>query len=171
MAGTRTAPIVGALTVTENHIALGLVDASGDLYSEDLKTVGGGLADMAEIQAYAAAYQLGTQASLYEVRHTAIWTGSINPTNAEALFRGTVAEGINMGFRDTDVFNAVYGGRLIAPVAATMVANTDTPVYPLVAPMTTLTAAMIVLLGAGYSLETLQFTGRRERKNNVKIRT
>lgn len=170
MPGTRTAPTVGALTVTENLISLGLVDASGDLYSEPLKTTGGGLADMAEIEAYAAAYQSGSNASLYEVRHTAVWTGSINPTNALALFRASVSEGINIGLRDTDVFNATAGQRLIAPVAATMVGNTDTPVYPLVAPMDAITAAMITLLGAGYSLETLQFTGRRERKGNVKVR-
>lgn len=171
MPGTRTAPTVGALTVTENLISLGLVDASGDLFSASLKSQGGELEDMAEIETAAAAYQLSTNASLYEVRHTAIWRGSLNPTNALALYRATIAEGINMSYRDTDVFNAIANMRLIAPVAETMVASTDTPVYPLVAPLSTLNAALITLIGAGYSLESLQFTGRRERKNNTKIRT
>lgn len=169
MAGTRTAPQVGALTVTENIVSLGLIDASGDKFSEGAKVIGGGLADMAEIEALAVAYQAGTQASLWEVRHTAVWTGSANPSNAEALFRGSIAEGINLGFRDTDVFNAIAHQRLVAPVAATMVGNTDTPVFPLVAPMTALVNAYITLLGAGYSLETMQFTGRRERRNNTRI--
>lgn len=165
---TRTAPTVGALTVSENLIGLSLMDASGDKFSESIKTVGGALADMAEVEAVAAAYQAASQASLFEVRMTQVWTGSANPTNADVGQRNSIADGINMAYRDTDVFNAVFGGRLIAPVAATMVGNSDDPVYPLVVPLSTLVAAYITLLGVGYSLESLQYTERRERKNNAK---
>jgi len=170
MAGTRTAPIIGALTVTENLISIRTVDASEDLHSEPIKVIGGGLADMAEIEALTAAYQAATQASVYEVAHTAVWTGSINPTNAQALFRGGVEDGINLGFNDTDVFNSQFGFRLVAPVAATMVSNSDQPVVPIVTPMSELVAALITLAGAGFSLETLQYTGRKDRKGNAKRR-
>lgn len=170
MAGTRTAPTVGALTVTENLIGFRVIDGSDDIYSTPLKTIGGGLADMAEIEALAAAFQPTTQASLFEVHHTAIWRGSANPSNAEFLARGSIADGLNLLYKDTDVFNAVQSFRIPAPVAALMVDNSDTPVYPLVAPMIAFNTALIALLGAGYSLESLQYTERRERSNNTKRR-
>ena len=76
-----------------------------------------------------------------------------------------------MLYRDSDVLNAVQTQRLIAPVAATMVGSSDSPVYPFVAPMIALNDAQIALIGAGYSLESIQFTGRRERRNNERILT
>lgn len=171
MAGTRTAPEVVATEITQNNISIGVVDASGDTYSEGVVIAGGALPTLATIEALVVAYQAATQASVWEVSVTNVFRGSKNPGNANALFRAGKENGINMLYRDTDVLNAVATQRLVAPVAATMVANTDMPVYPLVAPMVALNAAFIALLGAGYSLESLQFTGRRERRNNSKITT
>jgi len=171
MAGTKTAPEVVATEITQNNVSIGLVDASGDTYSEGIVIAGGALPTLATIEALVVAYQAATQASVWEVTVTNVFRGSKNPSNANALYRGSKAEGINMLYRDTDILNAVSTQRLIAPVAATMVASSDTPVYPLVAPMVALNAAYIALLGAGYSLESLQFTGRRERRNNTKIAT
>jgi len=171
MAGTRTAEETLAANISENQISIGLVDASGDTYSENYSVTGAALPSLVLVEAVVAAYQLATQASIWEVRVTNVWQGSKNPTNANALYRGTKAEGINMLYRDTDVLNAVQTQRLVAPVAATMVSNTDTPVYPLIAPMVALNDAQIALIGAGYSLESIQFTGRRERRNNTRIST
>lgn len=171
MAGTRTAPVVGAGTITENQVSIGLVDASGDTYSDGFSMVGAALPTLATIETLVAAYQLATQASIWQVLVTNVFRGSKNPTNAEFLARGSVESGINMLYRDTDVMNAVTTQRLVAPIAATMVGNTDTPVYPLAVPMIALNAAYIAAIGAGYSLESLQYTGRRERKNNTKVAT
>jgi hypothetical protein len=171
MAGTRTAPETTALDVSANQVTMHLVDISGDLKTENIKTPGGAILDNADIEAFAVAYQAASHASLWGVTQTIQWFGSINPSNAESGIRPMVEQGINIGFNDTDVFNSATTQRLLAPVAATMVGNTDTPVYPTVAPMTALLAAYIALLGAGYSVEFLQYTARRERSNNTRIRT
>lgn len=171
MAGTRTAPEVIAGEITQNNVSIGVVDASGDTWSEGFVINGGALPNLALAEAVAVAYQAATQASVWEVTVTNVWRGSKNPTNANFLARFGKENGINLLYRDTDVLNAVRNQRLVSPVAATMVASTDQPVYPLVAPMVALNDAIIALIGAGYSLESLQFTGRRERKNNTKITT
>lgn len=171
MAGTKTAPAVTAATITENQISISVVDASGDSYSDGYKVAGGALPTLTLIETLVNAYQAATQASVYQVTVANVFRGSKNPSNAETLARFQAENGINMLFRDTDVLNAVQTQRLVAPVAATMVGMTDTPVYPLVAPMDALVAAYIAAIGAGYSLESLQYTGRRERKNNTKVLT
>lgn len=171
MAGTRTAPAATAGDVTANLVTMHLVDISGDLKTETIKTPGGAILDNADIQAFSVAYQAASHASLWGVSQQIDWFGSINPTNAEAGIRPMVEQGINLGFNDTDVFNSATTQRLLAPVAATMIGNTDTPVYPLVTPLSTLVNAYITLMGAGFSLEFLQYTARKERKNNTRIRT
>lgn len=167
MPGTRTAPTVGALTVTENLVSLGLVDASGDKWSEAVDLPGGALADMAEIEAYAAAYQLNTNASLWRVTQQVIWEGAFDPNNAVAAFRATVAEGINLLYRDA-LLEAI-DARVVAPVDTIMQGNQDIPL--LVAPLTTLVTAYLAMQAAGVNLESMQFTGRRERRNNPRIAT
>lgn len=173
MAGTRTAPTVGALTTTEQTVGISLIDASEDVFSDSLKFEGGALLDMAEIEAWVADYQPATQASIFEVRHQIVWRGSANPTNAEAGYRGSIADGININFLDTDVFNSGVGMRVIAPVAAWLQGNSDVVIVPAVGVADALldqTLTLLNSLGGGFSLETLQFTTRRERRNNPKRR-
>jgi len=170
---TRTAPTVGALTITEQLVGVSFVDASEDVFSDSLKLPGGALLDMADVEAWVADYQPVTQASLFEVRMMQVWRGSINPSNADAGFRGSIADGINIGYNDTDVFGASLGLRVIAPVAAWLQGNSDIVIVPLAgtpAAFNTETLNLINSLGGGYSLESLQFTTRRERRNNPKRR-
>lgn len=170
---TRTAPTVGALTITEQLVGVSLVDASEDIFSDSIKLPGGALLDMAEVEAWVADYQPTTQASLYEVRMTQVWRGSVNPSNADAGYRGSIADGININFIDTDVFDAGLGMRVIAPVGAWLQNNSDIVIVPVVGLPDALidqTLTLINSLGGGYSLETLQFTTRRERRNNPKRR-
>lgn len=170
---TRTAPTVSALTLTEQLVGLSLIDASEDIFADSLKLPGGALLDMAEVEAWVADYQPTTQASIFEVRMQQIWRGSANPTNADAGFRGSIADGININFLDTDVFNSGLGMRLVAPVAAWLQNNSDVVIVPVVGLPDALidqTLTLINSLGGGYSLETLQFTTRRERRNNPRRR-
>lgn len=170
---TRTAPTVGALTVTEQTVGVSVIDASEDIFADSLKFAGGALVDMAEIEAWVADYQPATQASVFEVRHNIVWRGSANPTNADAGYRGSIADGININFLDTDVFNSGVGMRLVAPVAAWMQNNSDIVIIPAVGVADALldqTLTLLNSLGGGYSAETLQFTTRRERRNNQKRR-
>lgn len=170
---TRTAPTVGALTITEQHVGVSMIDASEDVFSDSIKLPGGALLDMAGVEAWVADYQPITQASIFEVRMSQTWRGSANPTNADALYRGSIADGININYNDTDVFGASLGHRIPAPIAAWLQANSDIVIVPLAglpAAFSAETLTLINSLGGGYSLETLQFTTRRERRNNPKRR-
>lgn len=170
---TKTAPTVGALTITEQLVGVSMVDASEDVFSDSIKLPGGALLDMADVEAWVADYQPVTQASIFEVRMTQIWRGSVNPSNADAGYRGSIADGININYNDTDVFGASLGHRVPAPTAAWLENYSDIVIVPLVglpAAFNAETLNLINSLGGGYSLETLQFTTRRERRNNPKRR-
>lgn len=170
---TRTAPTVGALTITEQLVGVSLIDASEDVFSDSVKMPGGALVDMADVEAWVADYQPVTQASIFEVRMMQVWRGSANPSNADAGYRGSIADGINIAYNDTDVFGAVEGIRVVAPVTAWLQGNSDVVIVPLVglpAAFNAETLNLLNSLGAGYSLESLQFTTRRERRNNPKRR-
>lgn len=170
---TRTAPTVGALTITEQLVGVSLIDASEDVFSDSIKMPGGALVDMANVEAWVADYQPVTQASIFEVRMMQVWRGSANPSNADAGYRGSIADGININYLDTDVFGASEGIRVVAPIAAWLQGNSDVVIVPLAglpAAFNTETLNLINSLGGGYSLESLQFTTRRERRNNPKRR-
>lgn len=166
MAGTRTAPAFVSATPTERQIALHLIDASGDLFTQNI-TVAITASD-AEIQAYATAYAAGSNASLWQITDYHIFTGDADPANAVAAYRGTVAEGINMLWRDSATLKTITP-RLIAPVDTTMDGNKDVPLpnSPLI---TAITVALALLLNT-YTVNVMQFTGRRERKNNPRVKT
>jgi len=167
MPGTRTAPTVGALTVTENLVSVGVVDASNDTWSESLNLPGGGLTDMADIESFAADYQSNTNGSVYRVVQQVVWEGIKDSDNALALFRASSESGINLLFKE-DTTLVAFTGRVVAPIGTIMQGNQDIPL--LVSPLTLLIAEYINLLGT-YSLESMQYTGRRERRNNPRIGT
>lgn len=165
MAGTRTAPTVGDLTVTKSTATLHLVDAAGDLTTDAI--VSAGAIDTIDVEALAAAYQPNTQASLWKVSLTSEWEGDIDPDNATALARYQISDGINLLWKDSASLTAITP-RVYAPVAAIMQGNQD---IPLLSPQifADLVAAYQEIL-SGYSLTSAQFTTRRERRNNPRIR-
>lgn len=167
MPGTRTAPTVGALTVTENLISMAVVDTSSDVYVESIKQAGGALSDMADIEAIAAQYQANTNASLFRVTQQVVWEGAMDADNAVAAFRAQTESGINLLFRNVTVTPPVaYTARVVAPIATIMQGNQDIPL--LVSPLTLLVAQYINMM-PDYALESMQYTGRKERRNNPRI--
>lgn len=164
MAGTRTAPATTA-AITKFTTTLHLIDASGDLYTDSIQSKTALAA--ADVEAWAAAYQAVTQASLYNITTTSEWSGDPDPDNAEADYRGTVKEGINLLYKNLTTLDATTP-RLVAPIAAVMQGNQDIPLLT-GGGMPALIAAELALL-AGYSLVSGQFTGRRERSNNPRIK-
>jgi len=164
---THTVPTIGALTVTENLISFGLVDKSNDTFNEALKLPGGALTDMADIEAFAAQYKANTQMSMFRAVQMVIWEGARDADNADLGFRAQAENGINLLFRNNTVTPpASYTGRVAAPIAGIMQGNQDIPL--LVSPLTLLVAQYINML-PDYALESMQYTGRRERKNNPRI--
>jgi len=164
---THTAPTVGALTVSENFISVTGVDRSNDTYSEGLSLPGGALTDMADIEAFAAQYKASTQLSVFRITQQVVWEGQRDPDNADLAFRAQAENGINLLFRNNVVSPPVaFTGRLAAPIATVMQGAQDIPL--LVSPLTLLVAQYINLL-PDYALESMQYTGRKERKNNPRI--
>jgi len=164
---THTAPTVGALTVTENLISITGVDRSNDTYTEALKQAGGALTDMADIEAWVAQYKANTQLSVFRVVQSVVWEGAKDPDNADLAFRAQAENGINLLFRNNTVTPpAAYSGRVAAPIATIMQGAQDIPL--LVSPLTLLVAQYINML-PDYALESMQYTGRKERKNNPRI--
>lgn len=171
MSGTRTAPTVGALTATSSGFSMHLIDASGDLTTEGLSVAGDGLLDYAEIEALVADYVPASNASIYKVTQVVEWEGAADPDNALALFRASVTNGINMLFKDVTALKS-QTPRLVAPVASTMQGNQDIPIVTDAVLAALIAQYLTVLnLDGAYSLDSVQFTGRRERRNNPRIRT
>jgi len=166
MPGTRTAPTVAIANINRSLTAIHAVDASGDLYTDTIATpdlVSDGL-----VEAWVDAYQDASNASVYKVSQTIEYIGELDPDNAVAAYRGSVAEGVNMLFRNGTTLDTETP-RLVAPIAAVMQGNQDIPLVT-ATEMTALINAILAFL-TGYEMDSAQFTGRRERRNNPRIRT
>lgn len=164
MAGTRTAPTVSNATQTTLGATLHLIDASGDVKTDYIV---GSTSDLVDVEAWVAAYQPTTQASIWKVSFTQEWEGAADPQNAEALFRGGISNGINLLFKDVGL-GLKQTPRIYSPVASIMQGNQDIPLLTGVA--ATLITQYLNMLGNAYALDSAQFTGRRERSNNPRIR-
>jgi hypothetical protein len=164
MPGTRTSPLATA-AATSRIVSLQLIDASGDTWSESMPLAIGATA--ANIEAWAAAYAAASNASLYGITDTMLRSGDADPDNAVAEFRATVSEGINGSYKNLTTLDT-FLSRLVAPIAATMQGNQDIPLVS--STEYAALVAAILTLRTGYGLQTAQFTGRRERRNNPKIK-
>lgn len=161
---TRTAPVVtGAVTSVNSTVHL--IDASGDQYTDNIVTLTA--PTPAEIEAWAAAYQAATQASVWKVSSLSVWEGDADPDNADVGQRNSVKDGVNLLWKNISTLNT-QNPRLVAPIAATMQGNQDIPLLT-ATEFTALIAAYAALL-TGYNLQSAQFTERRERSNNPRIK-
>lgn len=164
MPGTRTAPLFTA-AANARRITLYLIDGSGDLTTETKYVAVAATA--ADIEAWAAAYQDATQASLYWIDDVLIRSGDADPDNASVLQRSSVKDGVNLAYKNPTTLASV-GSRLVAPVPDVMQGNQDIPL--LTEPEFTALIAAELALMTGFSLQSAQYTERRERKNNAKIK-
>lgn len=161
--GTRTAPAVTG-AVTSVNTTLHLMDSSGDFYTDNILSLTAPTA--ADVEAWAVKYQAATQATLWKVTSQSCWEGDADADNAGTDQRSTIAEGINLLYKNVTT-QQTDTPRLIAPIAATMQGNQDIPLLGSTE-MSDLIIAELALL-TGFALQSAQFTGRRERKNNPRI--
>lgn len=161
---TRTAPLFTA-AANQRLISLLLIDSSGDLYSEALYVPVAATA--ANIEAYADYYATACQASLYGIVDQQIRIGSADPDNADTGNRDSIADGINLLYKDLSAGVSI-SPRLVAPVDATMQGNQDIPLLSSTE-MTNLITS-ILTLKPSYDFQSAQFTERKERRNNPRIR-
>lgn len=165
MPGTSTVGDVSVVAANASSVTLHLIDASGDLFTDSIQSTSA--PTLAQIQEWKTQYQAASNASLWKVTSTSEWFGEQDPDNALALYRASVKDGINLLFKNATTLDATTP-RLIAPIDAVMQGNQDIPLLT-GAPMPLLIAAYQAIL-AGYALESAQFTERRERSNNPRIK-
>jgi len=164
MPGTMTAPAWTA-TATSRLATLHLIDASGDLFTDALTVPVAATA--AQLNAWQSAYQAASNASIWKTSDETIREGDADPDEALALYRATIAEGVNMLFKNIALGQTVTP-RLIAPVEEAMQGNQDIPLLSSTE-LTNVITALLALLPS-YDFKQAQFTGRRERKNNPRIK-
>lgn len=159
----RTAP---ALTGSPSRIriSIGLIDASGDNYSEAIDVPA--TMTQAEQEALVANYQLNTQASIFEVTVSGIYSGDEDTDNADTLQRNSIKNGINLLFKDS-ASGLSTTPRVVAPVPAILQGNQDIPL--LVAPLPALVTSLLIGL-APKTFNSMQYTERRERSNNPRVK-
>lgn len=146
-------------------ISFSVIDASGDTWAGKLYVAVS--ATLAAIQAWLDLYQAVTQTSIFAVRDEREWVGDADPDNADDGFRAGKQNGINLLFKDagtTDTFPL----RVVGPVAAVMQGNQDIPLLT-GGSMDELIIATIGLAPT-FGLATAQYTARRERSNNPRIK-
>lgn len=165
MPGTSTAPDVSVAAANQFTTTLHLVDASGDLYTDSI--TGTAAMSNADSEAYKASYQAASNASVYAVSKQSLWVGDIDPDNALALYRASVKNGINLMWKNNTTLKTITP-RLVAPIAGVMQGNQDIPLLS-ATELVALIADYQALL-TGFSLVSAQYTDRRERSNNPRIR-
>lgn len=164
MAGTRTAPTFTAVPPFL-RLTIHLVDASGDNFTDS--TLINPAASDAEIEAIIAQYQASTQASVYKVTTQGEYTGDEDPDNAETDQRNSVKQGINLLMKNTANMGT-FTPRVVAPIPAILQGNQDIPL--LVSPLTDLVTAMLAVQPGTVGLTSMQYTERRERSNNPRVK-
>lgn len=165
-AGTRTAPVVAVANINKVITTIHFVDASGDNSTDTLIT--STVPVDADLEAWVAAYVATSQASNWKVSQTLEWIGDEDVTNAENDARSSVKDGINMLYTDIANLNT-QTPRLVAPISDVMQGDQDIPLLS-AGVMVTLIAETIDIL-VGFSLDSAQYTERRERSNNPRIKT
>lgn len=163
---TRTAPTVAAGTENKVLTTLHLIDVSGDQFTDVIESTSA--PTEVEIEAWAAAYQAGSQASLWKVSQQLEWSGDADPDNADVGQRNSVKDGVNMLFKNLTTLKS-QSPRLVAPVPDAMQGNQDIPLLSSDPPFVPLIAAYSAIL-TGYNLTSAQYTERRERSNNPRIK-
>ncbi len=162
---TRTAPEFDLAAPTARLITVHLMDVSGDTFTEQLKVAID--ATEAAIEAWIALYQLVTNSTLYKITQLLLWEGDADPDNATSAYRAGVENGTNLLFKDPATRDA-FGVRVVAPVAATLQGNQDIPLLN-GGSMDEFILATIALAPT-YDLASSQYTTRRERTNNPRIK-
>lgn len=159
---TRTAPTFNG-TPSNRLISIRLVDASDDTISIAWLVPVASLA--ADIEGMIAAYQLATQASVYEIIDTGRYTGAKAKSNADTDEHNSVADGVNMTFKNLTT-TQLLPLRVVAPTLNAVPSGSDTP--DLSGQLQTVITAMGVLQPT-FPFQTAQFTERTERSNNPKV--
>jgi len=163
MPGTRNAPTVNG-TPTFVNVSLHWIDYSGDKRSDSIQAPAA--ATSAQIEAWAAAQQAGSNASLYKVEKSDIYNAVPDKTNALNEPKDSLFD--NMVYLAKTTTNISRRGFLPAPIDAVFAPTTDQP-NPASTELVAIFTAFLALMGAGYSVQSIRYTERREINEAVNV--
>lgn len=161
---TRTAPVVAIANITSSHTTARLIDASGDKTATTLITPT--LVSDLLVETWAAEYQLATQASIYEISQTILYTGDDDSSNADTDQRNSIADGVNHVLKSVPLLKT-QTLRAVAPTLTMMLGNQDIPILGNPGYENFILATLAFM--AQYNHKSSQFTGVKERKNNPRV--
>jgi hypothetical protein len=168
-AGTRTAGTVDG-TGVYRLVSLRLIDESGDIRTMSVHTPS--TTTNAEIESFAAAYQAVTQASLFSIHVTEVYSAVEDKNDAQTGTRDSVFDVLNILNRNASAVADTI--QIHAPEPATMLDNSD-EIDPASGTLGTLFTTMLAVLNGGaggagtYEVISARYTERKERNKAIKI--
>ena len=166
MAGTRTAPIVDALSanMTFKQVSIRLMDWTGDFRTDTYRLIPAVTND--QVEALVAAVAALTNATLYEVKISEVYTSVADSTNAlEEVWENAKDNLVVQSKKPTGESQRVF---IPAPINAMFIEQTD-QIDPTFAALGTLLAAWDAAVDAEFEIIGAHFTSRRDINQQVKI--
>lgn len=163
MPGTRTAPTVDG-TGTFGRISMSLVDAQGDIRSISL--IVDQAISAANQEALVAATQLITNASVYSVEFTKVYSGARATSNASDTVVNSVFSNIVYHVKASPTSS--QRAYVPAPVDAVFVAGTDTPDI-VDTDLAAWFGSVLTAVGGAYTGQSVRYTERREVNDAIKF--
>lgn len=163
MPGTRTAPPVDG-TGSFARLSIGMIDAQGDIRSVSL--IVDAALSAANQEALVDALQTITNASIYEIEFTQVYSGARSVSNASDEVVNSVYSNIVYHVKSSPTSS--QRGYVPAPIDAVFVADTDTP-DTTNADLAAWFAAVLTAVGVAYTGQSVRYTERREINDAVKF--
>lgn len=166
MPGTRTAPTVNG-TTTHKLVSVRYIDNSGDKKADNY-IVPAAATDI-QIEALIAALQAGTNASIYEVQVTQLYSGAADKNNGLNAGRSpSIHDYMYFTAKSTNPDNKAKRALVPAPLEVLFVPNSDT-LDPTSAEIVAVLTAWTALLGAGWDVAWGSYTESTETNEKVPI--
>lgn len=164
MPGTRTAPTVDGTGFTFIKVSLRWMDYTGDVRTDSYQF--DPAATPALIEAFAAASQAASNATLYAVIVGDVYTSVPDAQNALEEVWENVTD--NLVLQSKNPVGDSIRGYVPSPINDMFIENTD-DIDPSDATLIAYITAFVALLPAGYDVVGARFTSRRQINQQIKI--
>lgn len=164
MPGTRTAPTVDGLGQTFKALSLRWMDYTGDLRTDTFQILSA--ATPAEMEAFAAAMQAASNATLYEIKVADVYASIPDSQNAlEEVWENATDNIVYQAKLPDGTSSRIF---VPSPIESQFIDTTDMidPTSPVVAAVI---AAWTPLINPAYEVVGARFTSRRQINQQVKI--
>lgn len=164
MAGTRTAPTVDGTGFSYKRVSVAVMDWTGekrsDSYQFDIA------ATDAQIEAFIAAQQLISNATIYRVEVAEVYSSVADQSNADENVWEEAST--NLVIQTKNPTNQSIRTFVPSPINEMFIENTEA-IDPTNVDLTAYLVAMAALLPVGYEVVGARFTARRQMNQQIKI--